>query len=298
MEIPAGWYSDPGLVDQLRYWDGQQWTPHVRARSVSGPFLGADPALTADESPSTPGQVALPRGTRMRRARVGLVLLIGGMVLIASGIALSGVAPWLGTQLIEPGVVVGISGLSLLLVGAFGRARSHRSTPAMPTGGQAVMMVPSRRIYRGMLAVSAPGVLAMLFGALATRSAGETSGSIVLMALAGLFAAMVWYGMWGLSSGNRLLADPWGMRFGTPVGTKAFPWHRLERIGHERRGAATRVGYVLTAAHGVTSSATPSTRVRLLPLGYQIEDAAFLSLLLAEHRAAAAPTGSRTTHHP
>jgi hypothetical protein len=28
---PAGWYPDPGGLRQLRYFDGQQWTPHVAA---------------------------------------------------------------------------------------------------------------------------------------------------------------------------------------------------------------------------------------------------------------------------
>lgn len=27
---PPGWYQDPHLRDQLRYWDGWQWTEHVR----------------------------------------------------------------------------------------------------------------------------------------------------------------------------------------------------------------------------------------------------------------------------
>jgi hypothetical protein len=25
---PAGWYSDPEMVDTRRYWDGEAWTEH------------------------------------------------------------------------------------------------------------------------------------------------------------------------------------------------------------------------------------------------------------------------------
>jgi hypothetical protein len=32
--IPAGWYSDPAGFDQLRWWDGAGWTPHLAPRPV------------------------------------------------------------------------------------------------------------------------------------------------------------------------------------------------------------------------------------------------------------------------
>jgi hypothetical protein len=28
MMAQAGWYTDPQASDQMRYWDGQQWTQH------------------------------------------------------------------------------------------------------------------------------------------------------------------------------------------------------------------------------------------------------------------------------
>lgn len=28
---PAGWYSDPEMVDTHRYWDGHKWTDHRQA---------------------------------------------------------------------------------------------------------------------------------------------------------------------------------------------------------------------------------------------------------------------------
>jgi hypothetical protein len=27
--VPAGWYADPALRYELRYWDGSAWTEHV-----------------------------------------------------------------------------------------------------------------------------------------------------------------------------------------------------------------------------------------------------------------------------
>ena len=27
--VPAGWFADPMERNQLRYWDGREWTPHV-----------------------------------------------------------------------------------------------------------------------------------------------------------------------------------------------------------------------------------------------------------------------------
>ena len=31
MSVAAGWYTDPGQTGHLRWWDGQQWTEHIRA---------------------------------------------------------------------------------------------------------------------------------------------------------------------------------------------------------------------------------------------------------------------------
>ena len=31
--VPPGWYPDPQVPHQLRYWDGAAWTAHVAPRS-------------------------------------------------------------------------------------------------------------------------------------------------------------------------------------------------------------------------------------------------------------------------
>src|SRR3954453_3727708 len=48
---PAGWYPDPGSIDQRRYWDGQQWTEHVAPRPDATD--GNRPAAATSSSAST-----------------------------------------------------------------------------------------------------------------------------------------------------------------------------------------------------------------------------------------------------
>ena len=57
MSVAAGWYPDPAQPDRLRWWDGQQWTDHVRA---------AAPATVAPVSVAAPVAqpvAPLPTGT-------------------------------------------------------------------------------------------------------------------------------------------------------------------------------------------------------------------------------------------
>lgn len=54
---PAGWYADPGGSAELRWWDGEAWTPHTHADpsapSSSAP-TSASPATSGSPSSSTP----------------------------------------------------------------------------------------------------------------------------------------------------------------------------------------------------------------------------------------------------
>jgi hypothetical protein len=49
--IPAGWYSDPAGFDQLRWWDGAGWTPHLAPRPSPMP-------PPAPQAPTFPPPVA------------------------------------------------------------------------------------------------------------------------------------------------------------------------------------------------------------------------------------------------
>ncbi len=65
MSVPAGWYQDPSQTDQLRYWDGQEWTQHTHAAAPSEPspgaatqsFAPASATPPADESFATPASL-------------------------------------------------------------------------------------------------------------------------------------------------------------------------------------------------------------------------------------------------
>ncbi len=66
---PADWYADPSNPQQMRYWDGNQWTEHVSAAPAAEP--DPEPMGTFDLSPA-PAAVAAPSG----RSRVPLVVLL------------------------------------------------------------------------------------------------------------------------------------------------------------------------------------------------------------------------------
>jgi len=102
--VQPGWYADPTVPGQLRWWDGQQWSPHV--------------------SPAPPPAPALPLagfGPRFVAALVdGLLLMVpilAGMALLFVGF-LSAMGELLGT-LDQPEVALGGGSLAGFLV-AFG----------------------------------------------------------------------------------------------------------------------------------------------------------------------------------
>lgn len=44
---PAGWYNDPNIAGQLRYWDGSTWTGHTSPAAAPPPHTGpAGPAFS------------------------------------------------------------------------------------------------------------------------------------------------------------------------------------------------------------------------------------------------------------
>lgn len=45
---PAGWYDDPDANDQLRYWDGGDWTEHTAPNAAPPPPTGTAVQLGAE----------------------------------------------------------------------------------------------------------------------------------------------------------------------------------------------------------------------------------------------------------
>ena len=80
----AGWHPDPLERHQLRYFDGEQWTPHV----VDGSDLALDPLApsSSDRAQDVPPSDS-PDGTRPRRRRVQWLVLAAILVLIAAATA-------------------------------------------------------------------------------------------------------------------------------------------------------------------------------------------------------------------
>lgn len=83
-----GWYADPdGTPQRLRYWDGQNWTPHVAPMPPAGGPLGPPPS-SGPTDPLPPGAVRAP-SSKPRRPRwlVPAVLVIVA-ALIAGGMGI------------------------------------------------------------------------------------------------------------------------------------------------------------------------------------------------------------------
>jgi hypothetical protein len=82
----AGWHPDPLGRHQLRYFDGEQWTPHVVDGSdVSfDPLAPSTPEVTPDEATSDSRSRTRAR-TRTRRVQwlvlAGIILLVGAATL-------------------------------------------------------------------------------------------------------------------------------------------------------------------------------------------------------------------------
>ncbi len=53
MSVAAGWYPDPTLSDRLRWWDGQQWTDHIR-EAATAPVAPSAPVAAAFAQPGAP----------------------------------------------------------------------------------------------------------------------------------------------------------------------------------------------------------------------------------------------------
>lgn len=94
---PPGWYDDPAGSAQLRWWDGAQWTEHLRANAgvdagasaagapvVAAPVASAAPAYAAGVMPPVaPPKVAA--GTPVYNGFIWAIVLLPLLTIIALG---------------------------------------------------------------------------------------------------------------------------------------------------------------------------------------------------------------------
>jgi hypothetical protein len=76
----AGWYPDPGQRQELRYWDGLQWTDHV----VSAGKPGMDPVVSSSDRPRA--TIESPRHARWLGWAGLLLVLVAVVAVVIPGI--------------------------------------------------------------------------------------------------------------------------------------------------------------------------------------------------------------------
>lgn len=102
---PAGWYADPSLRHEYRYWDGTVWTPNVSDRGLPA----TDPELRPPTNPpgaptGLPGQSLEPPALSMptpapvaaragRRRWIIPVIAIVAVLVVVAGLVIWA-APW------------------------------------------------------------------------------------------------------------------------------------------------------------------------------------------------------------
>jgi hypothetical protein len=85
----AGWYADPQVPGQQRYWDGSAWTQNVQPAGGSPPQAspGGPPPQGQGAPTGTPAAFGPPKKSTGRR--IGQIAAIVVAVLVVVGIALS-----------------------------------------------------------------------------------------------------------------------------------------------------------------------------------------------------------------
>lgn len=98
MTAPAGWYQDPAMVGYVRYWDGDQWSPHT---ALAQGWPNAQPTHEGGEEygPKSVLHYVIPVGRSWQAVAapyLGLASLVSlpviGHLLGVGGIALGWVA--------------------------------------------------------------------------------------------------------------------------------------------------------------------------------------------------------------
>jgi len=90
--VPAGWYPDPIVAQQQRYWSGSEWTNHVAPLrgplSVTVAPMAQAPVPATGADPTDPVHWLLPTGRSWESIAAGYVGLFSIVVVILGPIAI------------------------------------------------------------------------------------------------------------------------------------------------------------------------------------------------------------------
>ena len=135
---PAGWYADPrGVIDHLRWWDGEDWT----SRTTHDP--SSEPPATSDGPPSGPPRAASPLTVAL--------IPTGSKLMVSSALVLTMVAVLVLVDEIVQRTHVGRAGAVL-------------ESSASPTLTQAAALLLAALLLKGVRGSSVTGVQRALRG--------------------------------------------------------------------------------------------------------------------------------------
>ena len=111
-----GWYADPAGTDQLRWWDGEQWTDRYQAAPVSNTTTDSETSNAAGDAAATSEATAAQAVPQPANATVQFTPVAQAPATKATGgqIALAVIASLL---------VVLFLGTSIIATGMHGKAR-------------------------------------------------------------------------------------------------------------------------------------------------------------------------------
>ena len=162
-EPPPGWYDDPDVPGQERFWDGQRWLDGRRTRAQAAPEQAADRSSETEQWTSRGlGPQHRPTGFQphVLVVIIGLVVMVGALLsfLVVEDIARQGEGPlrlaMLGAFITVVGLLVRQSGVTWDSPLGRQRGDNESSGSAIPPAGRpdaSAPLTPEQRLDRLLL---------------------------------------------------------------------------------------------------------------------------------------------------
>jgi hypothetical protein len=178
---PAGWYNDPSVAGQRRYWDGTVWTDRTTATDQGA----VSPKLAGEVSTTTDGLGRLARLTTPERVSAIAMIVV----------AIAAFLPWASVFGISASGISGDGVITLIL------AIAGAVTLVFSTGMIGQSRTPGKASQIMLLVLA---VLVALVGLL------DMSGFAAIGLYMTFFAGVAWVvgAIWQLVQGGRLRAEP------------------------------------------------------------------------------------------